>query len=320
MVNQDIASAPLSGRNWSRRNFVRAGSLGLASLGVMSSKLGAFQNQTPQQAQRAKMTITKIKGDLYEIEGGGGNVAALVTNDGVIIVDAKNYGDQFYEALMAQIKTVTDKPVRYLLNSHYHADHIGTNAQFLAAGTLIVQQANARKCIVGRVETRRPPAPQPPLGVPAHISFVDETAVYLGGKEVRLRHFGPGHTTGDAFIFFPEERILHTGDMMSNIGETFGPLVDYDCGGSVINYTKVLDEVLKFDFDIVIPGHGPVTNKAGLQVHRANVEKFRNRAWSLIHEGKGDEYVTKMIGEEYKWNANNLNMWWTMPGVLKELA
>jgi glyoxylase-like metal-dependent hydrolase (beta-lactamase superfamily II) len=300
----------------SRRKLLRAGAVGLAGLHLASESGWAFQEQA---VQPVKMTTTKIKGDLYEIEGGGGNVAMLATSQGVIIVDSKNYGDRFYEALVTQIKTVTDKPVKYLLNSHYHADHIGGNAQF-APTAQIVQHANARKCIVHRVETRRPPAPQPPQGVPAHYDFTTEASIYLGGQEVLMRHFGPGHTNGDSFIFFPAERILHTGDMMSNIGSTFGPLVDYDGGGTLVNYTKVLDEVLKLDFDIVIPGHGPVTDKAGLMVHRSNVEKFRNRVWSLIHEGKGPEEVTRIIGEEYKWAPNNLNMWWTVPGMLKELA
>jgi cyclase len=107
--------------------------------------------------------------------------------------------------------------------------------------------------------------------------------------------------------------------MMSHLGDTFGPLVDYDGGGKLNEVTKTLDEVLKMDFDTVIPGHGPVTDKAGLAAHRDSIEKFRNRAWSLIHGGKSDEEVAKVLAEENRWAPNNLNMWWTVPGVLKEL-
>lgn len=305
------------GRLLSRGSFLRAGCAAVAA-GALPFPAAAFQGQGQNQAQYAKMTIAKIKGDLYEVEGGGGNVAVYVTTGGVIIVDAKNYGMQFYDALMAQIRTVTDMPVKYLINTHYHADHIGGNVHF-ADTAQIVQHGNARKCIVDRTETRRPPAAQPPQGVPGQISFDHEQVVTLGGREVRARHFGVGHTNGDAFIFFPAERVLHTGDMMSHLGGTFGPMVDYDGGGQLNEVTKTLDEVLKFDFDIVIPGHGDVTDKAGLAAHRDSVEKFRNRAWALVHSGKSDEEVTKIISDEYKWAPNNLNMWWTVPGALKEL-
>jgi glyoxylase-like metal-dependent hydrolase (beta-lactamase superfamily II) len=325
MKNQSIAAETLS-----RRNFVGVGTAGVGLLGAFAPSLArAYQGQTlaasgaptvpARSVQAANMTIAKIKGDLYAVEGGGGNVAVYVTSEGVIIVDAKNYGVQFYDALMAQIRTVTDKPVKYLINTHYHADHIGGNIHF-APTVQIVQHANARKNIVNRVETRRPPAPQPPQGVPGHTTFTTEASVYLGGKEVHARYIGNGHTNGDAFIFFPAERTLHTGDMMSNLGGTFGPLVDYDCGGSLLDVTKTHDELLKYDFDIVIPGHGAVTDKAGLRTHRDNVEKFRNRAGALIHEGRSHEEVAKVLGEEYKWAPNNLNMWWTVPGLLKELS
>jgi cyclase len=95
--------------------------------------------------------------------------------------------------------------------------------------------------------------------------------------------------------------------------------VDYDGGGHLLEVTKTLDEVLKFDFDTVIPGHGPVTDKAGLAAHRDSVEKFRNRAWSLIHGGMSGDEVAKVLADENQWAPNNLNLWWTVPGVLKEL-
>jgi cyclase len=310
---------PQKSQEWPRRSFMGAGcTLSLAAVFPLPS--AAFQGQGGGQGQgpNPELTIAKIKGDLYEIEGGGGNVAAYVTTDGVVIVDAKNYGVQFYDAMMVQLRTVTDKPVKYLINTHYHADHIGGNVHF-ADTTQIIQHVNARKCIVNRTETRRPPAPQPPQGVPGQIAFTHEQVVNLGGREVRARYFGTGHTNGDAFIFFPAERTLHTGDMMSHLGDTFGPLVDYDGGGKLNEVAKTLDEVLKMDFDVVIPGHGPVTDKAGLAAHRDSIVKFRNRAWSLIHGGKSDEEVAKVLAEENRWSPNNLNMWWTVPGMLKEL-
>jgi glyoxylase-like metal-dependent hydrolase (beta-lactamase superfamily II) len=112
--------------------------------------------------------------------------------------------------------------------------------------------------------------------------FTQETAVFLGGKEARARHFGRGHTNGDAIIYFPALRTIHTGDLMSGTS----PLIDYPGGGSVVEWTKTLDAAMKLDFDTVIPGHGKVTNKAGLLAYRDNVEKLRNRVSGLIHEAR----------------------------------
>ncbi len=95
---------------------------------------------------------------------------------------------------------------------------------------------------------------------PAQVTFTDETSVFLGGKEVRARYFGRGHTNGDAVIYFPALRTIHTGDLMA--GTT--PLIDYAGGGSLVEWTKTLDGAMKLDFETVIPGHGAVTNKAGL--------------------------------------------------------
>jgi glyoxylase-like metal-dependent hydrolase (beta-lactamase superfamily II) len=132
---------------------------------------------------------------------------------------------------------------------------------------------------------------------------------------VRARYFGRGHTNGDAIIYFPALKTLHTGDMMS--GAT--PLIDYPGGGSVVEWTKTLDEAMKLDIDTVIPGHGKVTNKAGLLAYRNNVEKLRNRAAGLIREGKSQEDVGKVMMAEFGWAAGSLQMQWSLPGLMTEL-
>ena len=262
------------------------------------------QNQNKQPPQ---LTINKVKDDLYEIEGDGGNVAVYITDEGVILVDDKY--DQDHDQIVAKVKSVTDKPVKYVLSTHYHADHSGGNAKFLSTAE-IISTANARKNIVEHVQSNAPPGV-----MPARITFTQEASVVLGGKEVRARYFGRGHTNGDAIMYFPALRTIHTGDMMA--GTT--PLIDYPGGGSVVEWTKTLDEALKLDFDTVIPGHGPVTNKAGLMTYRNNVEKLRNRATSLIHEGKSQDEVGKVMMAEFGWGANSLQMQWSLPGIMKEL-
>ena len=254
-----------------------------------------------------QLTLNKVKDDLYEIEGDGGNVAVYVTGEGVILVDDKF--DQDHEQIVAKVKSVTDQPVKYVLSTHHHADHSGGNAKFLPTAE-IISTANARSNIVEHKQSNAPP------GVaPARIVFTEECSVFLGGKEVRARHFGRGHTNGDAIMYFPALRTIHTGDMMA--GTT--PLIDYPGGGSVVEWIKTLDAAMKLDFDTVIPGHGPVTNKAGLLAYRNNIEKLRNRATGLIHAGKSQEEVGQVMVAEFGWSPNGLQMQWSLPGMMTEL-
>ena len=255
-----------------------------------------------------KLTLNKVTDDLYVIEGDGGNVAVYITNEGVILVDDKY--DQDHDAIMAHIKSVTAQPVKYIMSTHYHEDHSGGNAKFLGTAE-VISTAMARKNIVNKVQSNAGITPQP-----ARVVFTEETSVFLGGKEVRARHFGRGHTNGDAVIYFPALRTIHTGDLMS--GNT--PLIDYPGGGSVVEWTKTLDAAMAgFDFDRVIPGHGPITTKAGLLTYRNNVEKLRNRATALVREGKSRDEIAKVMTAEFNWGPNSLQMQWSVPGLLTEL-
>lgn len=277
-----------------------------ASLGVLLL-FGCWIAYTQNQATPPQLTLNKIKDDLYEIEGDGGNVAVYVTSEGVILVDDKF--EQDFENIVAKVKSVTDKPVKYVLSTHHHSDHSGGNVRFLPTAE-IISTANARANIV---ENKQPNAPS--NMAPARVVFTQECSVFLGGKEVRARYLGRGHTNGDAFIYFPALRTLHTGDMMA--GAT--PLIDYTGGGSVVEWTKTLDEAMKLDFDTVIPGHGPVTTKSGLLAYRNNIEKLRNRAAALIREGKSQEDVGKVMMAEFNWAPNGLQMNWSLPGMMAEL-
>src|ERR1700684_4402968 len=263
----------------SRTLFVRSfvGLLFLA-LGWMADT----QNPAP-----AKLTLNKVKDDLYEIEGDGGNVAVYITNEGVILIDDKF--DQDHEGIVEQVKSVTNQPIKYIINTHYHSDHSGGNTKFLPTAE-IISTANARTNILEHKQSNAAPGMSP-----ARITFTTETAVYLGGKEVRAYFLGRGHTNGDAVIYFPALRVLHTGDLMAGTS----PLIDYNGGGSVVEWTKTLDGALKLDFDTVIPGPGSVTNKAGLKTYRDNVEKLRQRAPGLIHQGKAQADVAKFMETEY---------------------
>jgi cyclase len=265
------------------------------------TKTAYTQNPPP-----AQLKIEKVKDDLYDIVGDGGNVAVYVTGEGVILVDDKF--DQDHDQIVARVKSVTSQPIKYILSTHHHSDHSGGNARFLSTAE-IISTANARANIV---EHKQPNAADV---MPAQVTFTDETAVYLGGKEVRAKYFGRGHTNGDAVIYFPALKTIHTGDLMAGTS----PLIDYPGGGSVVEWTKTLDGALKLDFDTVIPGHGNVTDKAGLKTYRDNVEKLRTRVQGLIRGGKSQEEVGKVMTAEYGWAANSLPMQWSVPGMMAEL-
>jgi cyclase len=258
------------------------------------------QTQTPQ------LTTIKVKDHLFSIEGEGGNVGVLITSEGVILIDDKY--DQDHDAIVEQIKRVTSLPVRYILTTHHHSDHSGGNGKFLSSAE-IISTVNARTNIVERKQ------PNVLVPSPARLTFTDQMSVFLGGEEVRAKYFGRGHTNGDAVIYLPALRTIHTGDLMS----LPSPLIDYAGGGSLIEWTRTLDDVMKLNFDTVIPGHGNVTDKAGLLAYRNNVEKLRNRVSDLIRQGKSQEDVAKVLTAEYKWAPDSVYMQWSLHGLMIEL-
>ncbi|MFN7992070.1 MAG: MBL fold metallo-hydrolase [Bryobacteraceae bacterium] len=268
--------------------------------------LGCWIAWTQNQNSPPQLAIHKVKDDLFNIEGDGGNVAVFVTGEGVVLVDDKF--DRDHDEIAGKVKSVTAEPIKYVLTTHHHSDHSGGNSRFLPTAE-IISTLNARNNIL---EHKQPNAADV---APARVTFTDECSVFAGGKEVRARYFGRGHTNGDAIIYFPALRTIHTGDLMA--GST--PLIDYPGGGSVVEWTRTLDQALQLDFDTVIPGHGPVTDKAGLQKYRDNIEKLRNRASGLIHEGKSQEEVGKVMIAEFGWSPNGMQMQWSLPGMMREL-
>ncbi|MCU1338106.1 MAG: beta-lactamase domain protein [Bryobacterales bacterium] len=246
---------------------------------------------TPNQNAPRPAVAQKVKDGLYMISGEGGNVAALLTDEGVLLVD--DMYDRNYAAVMDQVKSLSEKPVRYVLNTHQHDDHSGSNARMLAASVEIIAHRNAR---VNMIALKQPGAPR--------VTFTDEMEVHLGGKEVRTRHYGRGHTGGDAVIYFPELKVIHTGDLF--LTRPTQPYIDYANGGSALEWTKALDEVLKLDFDTIIPGHGPLSDRTGLLKWRADFETMRNRIGGMVRQGKSKEEVSQTLVKDFGWPPGGL--------------
>jgi len=281
---------------------MRKSSVFLFSIAVVLSA-GAWMARTQAPQAPAQLTLEKVKDNLYVIIGDGGNVAVYVTDEGVILVDDKFERDA--ADIMAKVKSVTDKPVKYVLNTHQHGDHTGGNQKLLAASAEIIAQRNAR---ANMVATKMP-------GVP-RVSFTDETEVFLGGREVRAHYYGRGHTNGDAMIYFPDLKVVHTGDLFTN----GAPFIDYSANGSAVDWTKTIDNVLKsdWDFDVVIPGHGPVSKRADLIKYRDNFATMRDRVSGMVRGGKSKEDIKAVLVSDFGWQATGLGMN-SLDGMIAEL-
>ena len=262
----------------------------LVALGSILTLAAAQQVPTLTREQQARLRIREVMDGLYVIPGfdggqSGGNVAVRVTDEGVIIVD--NKFPYSFDFITEQVRGVTDQPIKYVLNTHHHDDHSGSNADFMQQADVIAHK-NARANIV---RNNQPGAPR--------IIFADETAVFLGNVEVQMFHFGRGHTNGDAVAYFPDLRTVHTGDLFvfgqRLDGSTLSPFWDFGNGGSVIEWPATLTRLLALDFDTVIPGHGPILTKADVRTFRGKLETVIDRVGREIAAGTTRDNIASRV-------------------------
>ncbi len=273
---------------------IRLAALALAVAGIWVART--------QQAP-ADLSMEKLADDLYVIIGSGGNVAVLTTDEGVILVDDKFV--QNVPQILAKVKSVSDKSIKYVWNTHHHGDHTGGNQSLLASAEIIAHE-NARANII---KNKQPGLPR--------IGFADQASLTLGGKEVRARHFGAGHTNGDAVIYFPKHKIVHTGDLFVR----GAPFIDYANGGSSDAWMKTIDGILSLDFDTVIPGHGAISKRADLVRWKAEFETVRSQVREMTRQGKKpDEVATLLkVSDLPGWNIAGLFAK-SLPGLYDELS
>jgi cyclase len=262
-----------------------------AIVAIMILSLAAGRVQ-PQQTDFSKVEIKvqKVSGTVYMLEGLGGNIGASVGEDGIVIVD-----DEFLplaDKIEAALKGITDKPVKFVLNTHWHGDHTGGNPHFGEKAPIIAQD-NVRKRLQEGGKTRfgnTPPAPKAALPV---ITFDNDVSVHLNGEDIRAIHIPNGHTDGDAVIFFPKANVVHMGDDFFNGG--MFPFIDLDSGGSVQGMIagdeKVLAEVP--DDVKIIPGHGPLGTKDDLRKFIAMLKETSAAVQAEIKQGKTLDQLKK---------------------------
>ena len=260
----------------------------LATL-LVAAAARAFAQQP--DFDKVEIKVTRVAGTVYMLEGAGGNIGASVGDDGIVIVD-----DQFAPLapkIREALHGITAKPIKFILNTHYHGDHTGGNAIFGHDGPIIAHE-NVRARLAAGSTVRgnaTPPAPKDALPV---ITFNDRATIHVNGEDIRAVHFPHGHTDGDSIIFFPQSNVIHMGDDFFN---GMYPFVDTDNGGSVKGMLAAVDKVLSTmpDDAKVIPGHGPLSDKAGL---RAFAEVLRGTTKAVADALAAGKTVDQMKADK----------------------
>ncbi len=265
------------------------------------------------------LAAARVRGDLHMISGEGGNVALYVTGEGVVLVDDmfhRNHAD-----ILAQVKAVTSEPLRYVVNTHQHDDHAGGNFRMLPLAEVIAHR-NVRANLTDLKQPYYEDTPGTPIGLP-RVTFTERLDLHLGAAEVQAHYFGRGHTSGDAIIYFPAVRTIHTGDLFLSFRRPAGrppgvPVyVDYAQGGSFIEWSRTLERALALDFDTIVPGHGPIATRADLMAFNADLVAMRTRLAGLVTAGTSRAEIVRVLEADYGWRSTGCPPSPPTPGCLQ---
>ena len=270
-----------------QRGWLRAAIMAIGFIGVAA---GPALAQAPDLS-KVEYRTEKLGENLYALFGGGGNIAVLTGPDGALVVDSDLV--ELSPKLRAALTTVSEKPARFLVNTHFHFDHAGGNTTLGRGGTVIVAHDNVRKHLMTRqvvnVGVDIVTEPTPPEGLPV-VTFADGVKFHVNGETVAVSHADNAHTDSDAFVFFEKANVLHTGDLFMSIGY---PFVDAGNGGSLDGLIAAHARALALcnEQTRVVPGHGPLVSKAELQAYHDMLVVVRKRISDLVRKGRTLEQV-----------------------------
>jgi len=258
-------------------------------LAVLLVLAGATAAQEPDWS-KVEVKVVPVAGGVSMLVGEGGNIGVTSGKDGIFLID-----DQFEPLLpkiRAAVKTLGDGPIRFIVNTHFHGDHTGSNAKLYESGAVIIAQENVRKRLgMERIdrETKKTIPPKPPDAWPI-VTYASGVKLYLNGDELEVIHLPRAHTDGDSVIRFKKANVVHMGDIFFNGNY---PFIDVDAGGSIDGMIAAADQVLSTidDKTKLIPGHGPLGGKADLQTYRNVLATIRDRVKALIAQGKTLEQI-----------------------------
>lgn len=228
--------------------------------------------------------LIKVNNKIYMLQGKGGNIGLSFGTDGVFMID-----DQYAEGIeeiLEDIKTISKKPIQFLVNTHFHGDHTGGNAALVQTGTIIFSQENVRTRLQGMIAEEKKKIPQEILPV---VTFSEDLTFHYNGEKIYVFHVHNAHTDGDAMVYFTESNVLHTGDVFFN-GKY--PFIDLDNGGSIKGYIEGIEKALLLinEDTKIIPGHGELGTYKDLQ-------KTINML-SIIYKRVTANYINKKTEEE----------------------
>ena len=258
---------------------------------------------------KVEVKVVPVSGGVSMLVGQGGNIGVTTGKDGTFLID-----DEFAPLLpkiKAAVKTLGDQPIRFVVNTHFHGDHTGSNAPLGESGVVIVAQDNVRKRLgLERIHpsTKEKTPPAPPAALPL-ITFAESVSFHLNGDDLDVLHVASAHTDGDAIIKFRKANVIHMGDTFFN---GFYPFIDIDSGGSVDGAVAAADRGLSLSDagTKIIPGHGPLGTQADLQAYRDMLAGIRDRVKALVAQGKTLQQVlaAKPSAQwDAKWGKGFLN-------------
>lgn len=255
---------------------------------------------TAQNFDSVTIKTTKVAGSVYMLEGSGGNIGVLIGNDGVILVD-----DQFAplaEKIKKAVASITDKPIRFIVNTHFHGDHSDGNKVFGGEGAIIVAHDNARKRLATDYFFKAFNEEQKAMSVEGlpKITFAQSLSFNMNGETVEVIHIKDAHTDGDVAIYFKESNVLHAGDAFVRYGL---PFIDDQGGGTIDGMINGAEQMLKMinDETKIIPGHGQISGKKDLQDYKNMLLTVRNRVADGIKAGKTmDQIINGDPAKEFK--------------------
>jgi len=285
---------------------MRSASFVLAGV-VLACGIAAAQDEDYSKVQ---IKVTKVAGSVYMLEGAGGNIGASVGDDGIVIVD-----DQYAplaDKIQAALKGVTDKPVRFIINTHYHGDHTGGNAYFQKQAPIIAHD-NVRKRLESggqagngsSVHMDFKPAAKEALPI---LTFDHDMTVHLNGEDIRALYFPAGHTDGDSIIFFPKSNVVHMGDDFVTYGF---PFIDVASGGSIDGMIDGVEKVMaQVPADVkIIPGHGPISSVDDVRAYLTMLKGTRDVVAKAIakHKTLDEMKAAKILDPWKKYSGDFIN-------------